>query len=164
MVASAENTIGSVASLDLTDLPAVDIQRHGAALTQPTSVVRELQPHLMLPCCERVLPVHLEELEPQQVVTEGQLAVEGIQAPAAKSATLGDDDPLCWPFGNLDLGGNRERLVLGLTIRFSVSRCIPPKSSCRLPRTNCGLPARSALKRSIRRSSSGKTLYFAAST
>ena len=38
---------------------------------------------------------------------------------------------------------------------------MPPKSSWRLPRISCGRPARSALKRSARRSSSGRTLYFA---
>ncbi len=41
---------------------------------------------------------------------------------------------------------------------------MPPKSSCELPRTSSGRPARSALKRSKRRSSSGSTLYFRASS
>ena len=49
------------------------------------------------------------------------------------------------------------------TTEFSVSRPIPPNRIWRVPRTSCGRPARSGLKRSTRRSSSGSTLYFAAS-
>ena len=40
---------------------------------------------------------------------------------------------------------------------------MPPNSSCELPLTSTGRPARSALKRSMRRSSSGSTLYLRAS-
>ena len=41
---------------------------------------------------------------------------------------------------------------------------MPPKSSCELPLTSVGRPARSELKRSTRRSSSGSTLYLRASS
>jgi hypothetical protein len=54
-------------------------------------------------------------------------------------------------------------LFLVLTTLLSVSRPMPPKSSCEVPRTSTGRPTRSALKRSMRRSSSGSTLYLRAS-
>ena len=41
---------------------------------------------------------------------------------------------------------------------------MPPNSSCELPLISVGRPARSELKRSIRRSSSGSTLYLRASS
>ena len=66
----------------------------------------------MLAGRERVLPVDLEELQAEQVVTEGRLAVLGVEAQAAESAALGDDHALCSPFRNLDLGREGERLVL----------------------------------------------------
>ena len=47
--------------------------------------------------------------------------------------------------------------------QLSVNLPIPLNSSCELPLISNGRPASSALKRSTRRSSSGSTLYLAAS-
>ena len=55
-------------------------------------------------------------------------------------------------------------LFLVTTTEFSLSRPMPPKSSWRFPLMSWGRPARSALNRSTRRSSSGNTLYLAASS
>ena len=71
--------------------------------------------------------------------------------------------PLAPPAGTSTSAVTENDLFLMTTTLFSVSRPIPPKSSCELPRTSCGRPARSALKRSNRRSSSGSTPYLAAS-
>ena len=49
------------------------------------------------------------------------------------------------------------------TIEPSLKRDMPPNRTCDLPVMSCGRPARSALKRSKERSSSGSTLYFVAS-
>lgn len=54
-------------------------------------------------------------------------------------------------------------LFLMLSTEASVSRPIPPNSSWVLPRTSTSRPAMSALKRSMRRSSSGSTWCFRAS-
>jgi hypothetical protein len=51
-----------------------------------------------------------------------------------------------------------------LSTTFSASRPMPPKSNCDFPLISVGRPARSELKRSTRRSSSGSTLYLRASS
>jgi hypothetical protein len=64
---------------------------------------------------------------------------------------------------DLELGGDRVRLVLDVDGRVLDRRRMPEKRSCVLPCTTCGRPAMSEFVRSALRSSSGKTLYFDAS-
>ena len=71
--------------------------------------------------------------------------------------------PSAPPSGTTSSAVIANDLFLFATTEFSDSRPMPPKRSCEVPRTSCGRPARSGLKRSKRRSSSGRTLYFAAS-
>ena len=54
-------------------------------------------------------------------------------------------------------------LFLMLTTLFSDSRPMPAKKSCEVPRMRVGRPAAVGSRRSALRSSSGSTLYFAAS-
>jgi hypothetical protein len=67
--------------------------------------------------------------------------------------------------GELIQGEDIDPLEIAPHITYiqDASLLIPPKSICRLPRTNCGRPAISGTKRSARRSSSGTTLCLTAS-
>ena len=53
-----------------------------------------------------------ELLDAEHVVDELGRAVLDVEGPAAESATLGDDHPVGSTVGDLDLGGDGERLVL----------------------------------------------------
>ena len=107
----------------------------------------------------------LEALQAEQVVAVDRPAVLRVEAPAAEGAALGDDHAAARRrSGTTTCGGDRVRLVLDVEDASSRSAgpC-PPNRSCELPRISCGRPARSGLKRSTRRSSSGSTSYLTAS-
>ena len=106
----------------------------------------------------------VEALQAEQVVAVPRPAVLRVEAPAGEGAALGDDHALGARLGHVHLGRHGVRLVLDVEHRRSRSAGPSRRraaGSC--PCTSVGRPARSGLKRSTRRSSSGSTLYFRAS-
>ena len=87
----------------------------------------------------------------------GRLAVFGVQSPAAEGPALRDDHPVGSRGGTSTWAVTVCGLFFTLIIEASVRRPMPPNSSCEVPWTSCGRPARSGLKRSTRRSSRGRT-------
>src|SRR5271165_4345201 len=94
------------------DLLAVRVQGHCAALTQATTCVRKLHPHLALPFGNCVRGLDVEVLHTTQVVTVLELPALGIQAPAANVAALTDDDAFGAALGYDDLRADRVRFIL----------------------------------------------------
>jgi len=93
-------------------LLAVYIERDRAPLRQAAAVVLELHTHLVLAGGDRLGAFGEGQFDAQEVVAMLELAVLGVQAPAIRAATLGDDDALGARFGNLEFSGHRIRLVL----------------------------------------------------
>ena len=71
--------------------------------------------------------------------------------------------PLAPDFGTSTSAVTEYDLFCVTTSEPSLSRHMPPNRICELPLISCGRPARSGLKRSNVRSSSGSTLYLVAS-
>src|SRR5215207_8623791 len=144
----------------------VDEERHrAAALSQPTAVVGELQVHLVLARTDRALAVDLEALQAEEVVAVGKSPVTRVEREAAERAPPCDRmTPLPPPSGTTISAVIACDLFFRERIELSDRRPIRRNSSWEVPRTSCGRPARSGLNCSKRRSSSGSTLYFLASS
>ena len=149
----------------LADLVAVDVERRRR---RPCRARRRRRRTPSAPGARRRAaarsPSTLNRCEAEEVVAVGRPALVEVEAPAAEGAALGDDHALAAALGHHDLRRHRVRLVLDDERPSS-----PSAGPCRrraagsCPRTSCGRPAMSGLKRSTRRSSSGSTLYLAAS-
>jgi hypothetical protein len=113
---------------------------------------------------DRLVTIDLGPLQAEQVVAVGRPAVGGVQAPAPKAPPWATITPWAPLSGMMIWAVTAWDLFLMTTTEFSDSRLMPPNSSWRLPQISWGRPARSALKRSTRRSSNGKTLYLLASS
>src|SRR3954464_12342867 len=72
---------------------AVDVERDGAALGEPSAVVGELHPHLVVADRHGRLGLDVEASQPGEVVAVLRLAVLEVQGPAGERAALGDDHP-----------------------------------------------------------------------
>ena len=98
--------------LPLAGLLAVDEERRLAALAQAAAGVGELHAHLVLAGRDRLLGPDDEVLQAAPVVAVLELAVLGVQAPAADVRALGDDHAFGALLRHHDLGGDGVRLVL----------------------------------------------------
>src|SRR3954471_16177657 len=146
-----------------TGLVAVEVERDGAALCGAAAVVGELHPHLVRSGRDRGVGLDLEALQAEQVVAVGWTPILRVQAPAGEGAALGDDHAFGARLGHDDFRRDGAGLVLDVEDAVLAQATHAANSSCEFPFTSSGRPTSSALKRSMRRSSSGSTLYLRAS-
>src|SRR5690606_10652429 len=77
-----------------TDLGSIDVEGHLAALAWAAAVVGEFHAHLVVARRNRRGSLDDEVLEPAPVVAIPELALLGVQTPAADVGALRDDDAL----------------------------------------------------------------------
>ena len=147
----------------LAHLATVEVEGDGAALGEAPAVVRELHPDLVLTRRDRRLTVGLEPLQAEQVVAVGGFAFMQVEGEPTERSSLRQVTPFAPPSGTSNCAEIACDLFLSARTTFSVRRPIPSNSSCDRPRMSVGRPAMSGLNRSMRRSSSGRTLYLTAS-
>ena len=94
------------------DLLAVDRERGDAALAAAVAVVGEVHRDGRLAGREPLGAVDGVLLQPDEVIGVGGPAVLHVQAPAAEAAALGENHAVGGAGGNLDVRGDRHRLVL----------------------------------------------------
>src|SRR4051795_6652576 len=105
---------------------AVDVERDGAALAEPSAVVGELHPHLVGADRHGRLGLDVEASQSGEVVAVLRLAVVEVEGPAGERAALGDDHPGPAAVGDVDVGGHRVRLVLEVDDRVLAQAAHPP--------------------------------------
>ena len=158
-----EDDADRVFDSSLAGLLSVDEEGGGAALADAATVVVELDPQLVRSFGNRPFSGHGVALETDEVVAVVGDTVEQIHAPSCVSPALGHHHTAGAIRRDHQLGGERERLVL--QVEHAAVR--QPRHALvqhlRLPGISCGRPAISALNRTAARSSSGSTLYLAAS-
>lgn len=144
--------------MSFADLLAVDIKSYLAALAQTATGISEFHAHLMGAGRQRVGGLGVEVLDTTQVVAVLELAVVGIQAPAADAGALRDDHALSTGLRHLDLSGHRVRFVLEVEHTVLRQPAHVRKQHLGVALMSTGLPARSGLMRLAVSSSSGSTL------
>ena len=130
VVSSPEKSIGNGCfDAPFADLVPVEEQGDGAALAEASTVVGELHPDLVLARRDRRVTVDLEQLQAEQVVAIGRLALLGVERPAAERAALRDVTPVAPSSGTSIWAVIACDLFFRTTTEFSVRRLMPPKRS-----------------------------------
>src|SRR6476620_10866703 len=95
----------------LSCLFAINIKGNSSSLGEPTTVVLELHPHLMFAGRNGFGTLDISPFETEKVVAEFWLALFGVETPAARNASDGDDDSFRSRLRYFNLGGNGVRFV-----------------------------------------------------